>query len=274
MEVSYVQLSDMKKIKKDLLNKAIAPDITCNFFSGEKWAETPVLIPREKSLTIYLNNQELVTILCTPTKLDFLVTGFMYSEGIIDSLDGITSMQIDEDKFIAHVKLIEAEYQLPSQRTRTPSGVSFRTQGQRVDSDLAVMPEEVLALMEQLHKKQRLFQKCGGIHCSVLCDHQRVLVSAEDIGRHNTLDKILGECLRKGLPTRGHILLTTGRISSEMLLKAARMQTPIIVSRGSPTERAIWLGSELGITIVGYARGSRLSVFSGEERLQSANRQD
>jgi len=74
------------------------------------------------------------------------------------------------------------------------------------------------------------------------------------------------------LPTRDSILLTTGRISSEMLLKAARMQAPIIVSRGSPTERAISLGNELGITVVGYARGSRLSVFSGEERLPLASR--
>ena len=77
----------------------------------------------------------------------------------------------------------------------------------------------------------------------------------------------MGECLLKGLPTQDKILLTTGRISSEMVLKAARMQVPIVVSRGTPTERAVTLGAELGITVVGYARGNRLSVFSGKERL-------
>ena len=94
---------------------------------------------------------------------------------------------------------------------------------------------------------------------------------AEDIGRHNTLDKIMGECLVRRLPTQDGILLTTGRISSEMLLKAARMQVPVVVSRGSPTERAVSLGNELGITVIGYARGNRLSVFSGEERLLLAS---
>jgi len=81
----------------------------------------------------------------------------------------------------------------------------------------------------------------------------------------------MGECLMRRLPTQDCILLTTGRITSEMLLKAARMQTPIIVSRGSPTERAISLGNDLSITVIGYARGSRLSVFSGEERLLVAS---
>jgi len=118
-----------------------------------------------------------------------------------------------------------------------------------------------------LFRQQELFQLGGGIHCSALCDRRQILILAEDIGRHNTLDKIMGECLLRKLPTEDGILLTTGRISSEMLLKAARMQTPIVVSRGSPTERAISLGKELGISVIGYARGNRLSVFSVEERL-------
>ena len=107
----------------------------------------------------------------------------------------------------------------------------------------------------------------GGVHSSALADRDNILISAEDIGRHNTLDKIMGECLTNRLLTEDKILLTTGRISSEMVLKAARMQVPIVVSRGTPTERAVRLGEELGITVIGYARSNRLSVFSGEERL-------
>jgi FdhD protein len=121
--------------------------------------------------------------------------------------------------------------------------------------------------MKQLYQQQTLFQQVGGIHSSALADRQHILVLAEDIGRHNTLDKIMGECMLRKISSSEGILLTTGRISSEMVLKAARMQSPVVVSRGSPTVRAIALGRELGITIIGYARGNRLSVFSAEERL-------
>ena len=258
----------MKKMTTDL-PAGVAPDVTCNFFSEEEWSKMPSPVPCEISLTIYINDQELVTILCTPSKLNCLVLGFLYSEGIIADMAEVVSMRICEDEPIADVRLNKAEYTVPPRRTLTSgcgSGASFETEVQRVDSDLVVTPQEVLALMKQLHHQQKLFQQCGGIHCSALCDRKQILVAAEDIGRHNTLDKILGECLLRGIQTKNRILLTTGRISSEMLVKAAKMEAPVVVSRGSPTERAISLGHDLDITIVGYARGNRLSVFSGEER--------
>lgn len=264
----------MKKTIDDLPASGVALDVTCNFFSKEEWLKTPVTLPSETPLAIYVNGQKLVTILCTPTKLNYLVLGFLYSEGIITNVNEVASIRIGEDEPVADVHLAKPEYAVPPQRTLTPSGISFETQGQRVDSGLVVTPKEILALMKQLRQQQNLFQQCGGIHCSALCDRKQILVVAEDIGRHNTLDKILGECLLKGLPTQDRILLTTGRISSEMLIKAAKMQTPIVVSRGSPTERAISLGRDLGITVVGYARGSRLSVFSGEERLLATDSQN
>lgn len=260
----------MKKTMDDLLADGVAPDVTCNFFSEEEWLTMPAPVPREMTLAIYVNGQELVTILCTPTKLNCLVLGFLYSEGIITNMHDIASMRICEDEPIADVRLNKDDYTAPTRRTLTSgcgSGVSFQNEEQPVASDLVITPKEVLALMKQLHQQQELFQQCGGIHCSALADREQIIVSAEDIGRHNTIDKILGECLLRGLPTRDRILLTTGRISSEMLLKAARMQVPIVVSRGSPTERAISLGRELDITVVGYVRGSRLSVFSNEQRL-------
>ncbi len=263
----------MKKTADTLPTAGATLNTVCHLFSEQGWLETPVCVPGEMPLIIFINQQELVTILCTPSKLNCLVLGFLYSEGIIASLQEVAGMRICEDESLADVKLTNTEYKVPLRRTLTSgcgSGASFITQGQRVDSDLIVAPGEVLALMKQLYQQQNLFQQCGGVHASALCDRKQILVAAEDIGRHNTLDKIMGECLLRELPTRDGILLTTGRISSEMLLKAARMQIPIIVSRGSPTKRAIKLGGELGITVIGYARSNRLSVFSSEERLQGA----
>jgi FdhD protein len=181
-------------------------------------------------------------------------------------------MRVCEEESLADVMLGNIEYELPTLR-RLTSGCGgsavFQTQGQRVDSGLVVTPTEVLSLMKQLQEQMELYRLGGGIHTSALSDTANLLVVAEDIGRHNTLDKIQGECLLRGLSTRDRLLLSTGRVSSEMLLKAAKMQASVVVSRHSPTGRAISLARDLGIALVGYARGSRLSVYSHPERVMA-----
>lgn len=242
------------------------------FFNG-KWFREPVWVPDELSLTISINGEELVTILCTPLKLNCLVIGFLYFENIITSVSQVMSLRLCEDESLADVKLNQTEHPLPQRHIVTSgcgSGISFQTQGQKVESALSVAPATVSSLMKQLQQQAQLFRTSGGVHTSALADTKKLLVVTEDIGRHNTLDKIQGECLLRRLATKDRLLLTTGRISSEMLLKAARMQTPIVASRSTPTARAISLAHNLGITLIGYARGSRLSVYSGEERLLGA----
>jgi len=250
--------------------KGAVPDIPCDRFSDEGWFRTLAHVPDEMELTIYVNRQELVTVLCTPTKLNCLVLGFLYAEGIISGTSDVTSMRVCEEESLADVRLSNPEYKLPTLRTLTSGcggGVAFKTQGQRVDSGLVVTPTEVLSLMKQFQGQLELYRVCGGVHASALSDTKRLLVVSEDIGRHNTLDKIQGECLLRGLSTRDGLLLSTGRVSSEMLLKAAKMQTPVVVSRTSPTGRAVSLARDLGIALVGYARGNHLSVYSHPERL-------
>ena len=264
----------MEKAIDELPVRSITPEVTCDFFSEGKWQREKVAVPGEMPLTIFINDRETVTILCTPTRLTHLVLGFLYLEGIINDIKEVDSLRVCEDEPVADIRLSKTDYKEPPRRTLTSgcgSGVSFKPREQKVESDLTITPEEVLSLMKQLYQQQDLFQLGGGIHSSALCTRKQILALAEDIGRHNTLDKIMGECLLRKLPTRDCILLTTGRGSSEMLLKAARMKVPIVVSRGSPTERAIVLGNELGITVIGYARGNRLSVFSCEERLPFAS---
>jgi FdhD protein len=202
------------------------------------------------------------------------VLGFLYAEGIISGISDVASMRVCEEDSLADVTLKNPEFKLPKHLTLTSGcggGATFKTQGQRVDSELVVTPEEVLSLMKQLQEQMVLYPICGGVHASALTDAKNLLVVAEDIGRHNTLDKIQGECLLSGLSTRDRLLLSTGRLSSEMLVKAAKMQVPVVVSRHSITGNAISLARDLGIALVGHARGSRLSVYSHAERLQ-ANR--
>ena len=249
------------------------PDTPQSRYAAQEWHRRASPVPREMALTIFVNGEELVTVLCTPTKLTPLVVGFLYSEGIISAKTDVASMRVCEEESLADVRLGTPGYSRPERRTLASGcggGVSFTTRLRAVDSRLVVTADEVLLLVRELNRQAHLYRTCGGVHTSALADRERLLVVAEDIGRHNTLDKITGECLLAGMPTRDRLLLTTGRISSEMLSKAAQMQTPIVVSRSSPTDRAISLAREAGITLVGYARGDRLSVYTHEERLQGA----
>ncbi|HDN79646.1 MAG TPA: sulfurtransferase FdhD, partial [Chloroflexi bacterium] len=129
-------------------------------------------------------------------------------------------------------------------------------------------PQQIFALMEELYRKALHYRVAGGIHTSGISDGKGLLWVAEDIGRHNTLDKLKGYCLLKGIPTEGKLILTTGRISSEMLAKAARMGVPFIVSRTSATVLAVELARKWGITLVGYARGGGFLIYSGVNRIE------
>jgi FdhD protein len=259
----------MEKVTKTIIKGAV-PEIPCDFYSDGEWVRTSTQIPDEMELTLYINSQELVRVLCTPTKLNCLVLGFLYSQGIISNMSDVTSMRVCEDDLLADVKLSNPDYQLPPVRTLTSGcggGATFVFQGQKIESDVIVSPVDILTLMKHFQGQMELYRFCGGVHASALADRKNILVSAEDIGRHNTLDKIQGESLLRKIPTKDKIILSTGRVSSEMLLKSAKMQVPIIVSRSSPTGRAVTLANDLGIALVGYARGNRVTVYSHPERL-------
>ena len=252
----------------------VAADVVCDRFSEEKWVRSPAHVPIERELTIYVNLRELVTILCTPTKQNFLVLGFLYSEGIISDMSDVMMMRVCDEESEVDVRLSNPEFELPAKRRLTSGcggGASFRTDAQRVESDMVIAPGEILSLMKQLQERMDLYQLSGGVHTSALSDTKHLLVVTEDIGRHNTLDKIQGECLATGVSTKDRLILTTGRVSSEMLLKAARMRTPVVVSRHTPTGSAVSLARDLGVALVGRAAGNRLTVYSHPERLgQSA----
>jgi len=252
------------------LPKGAAPGKTFHRFTDGKWETVSLDVPRELSFTIYVNDHELVTILCTPVKLNCLVVGYLYSENIIRDLKDVVSMRVCEDDALADVKLANTGFIIPEKRILTSGcggGTSFNLDVPKIESDLKVKPDQILHLMRLLLENATFYNQTGGIHASAICDEHTLLAITEDIGRHNTLDKLTGESLLRKIATRDRILLTTGRVSSEMLRKAARMQVPVVVTLTSPTEQAVLLAHEAGISLVGYARGSRLTVYSHPERL-------
>lgn len=248
-------------------------EITCLHYASGVWAKESAAVVRESPLTILVNGRELVTVLCTPVNVNFLAFGLLYSEGIIESAKDVATMTVCDDETEVDVRLTRAEFTLPQKRIVTSGcggglvGAEQNIDKLRVKSDFVTSPQQVVSLMKRLLEAAETHREYGGLHTSALGDGQGLTVVAEDIGRHNTLDKIAGECLLKGVATFGRMLASTGRMSSEMLLKAGRMGVPVVVSRGAITGRAVSLASDLGIAAIGYARGERFTVYSHPERV-------
>lgn len=224
-------------------------------------------------MTVFVDGQEVVTFLCTPQNLHYLILGYLYFQGLIRRVEDVASITVCPDEPIAQVRLTAGHGALPRPQTifsgcGSGLAVSPHRSLSPLQSPLTVKAEDLLSLMGDLLGSAQLYRAHGGLHISGLAEGDQFLVVAEDIGRHNTLDKIQGECLHRGLSTRDRVLLTTGRLSSEMVEKAALMEVPILASRNSPTERAAAIAEGLGMTLVGYLRGPSLSVYTHPERVQ------
>jgi FdhD protein len=136
-----------------------------------------------------------------------------------------------------------------------------------VQCELRVTPRQLSELMQALIDSAGLHRETGGTHASALAEGTKLLMVTEDVGRHNTIDKLCGRCLVERIPTEGRILLSTGRISSEMLHKAGRMRVPVVASRTSPTSLSVALAEAWNVTLVGYVRRESLNVYAGRERI-------
>lgn len=225
---------------------------------------------------VFVNDEHWLTVLCSPPHLEYFVIGFLFNEGLITGPDDILSLQIGKSpEEVIRVQLKGRDSKLPQHRTLTSGcggGITFidlSAAREPLVSSFQTTPREILTLMGQLlatvaGDRHRI----GGFHTTGLSDGAQFLVITTDIGRHNTLDKVAGECLVRRISMQNTILLTTGRVSTEMLGKAARMQVPVVVTINSPTHLAVELARTWGITLIGYARGPRLHIYTGWERIR------
>jgi FdhD protein len=233
------------------------------------------VVPVEKTVVLHVNGQPLVRLMCTPTQLEELALGFLFNEELIEGLEEVDEVKVLDlpdgrqwlDVWLGH------DIEPPKLRTIT-SGCSGGTTfdnvfdvHRRVESDLRITPQQVTHLMQELSRNAAIYKRAGGIHVAALADGERLVCVAEDVGRHNALDKVAGICLRRCQLTHDYVLLSSGRISSEMVSRAARMEVPIIVSRTSPTSLSVELAQAWSITLVGYTRRRSFRVYTGEERV-------
>jgi FdhD protein len=236
-------------------------------------------VAREFPLTVMLNDEQLATLLCSPEDMENLAVGFLYSEGFIRTKEDIRGISLDETRGIVRVNTESADivdqelFMKLVITTGCGRGISFYNfadldqKQQKVESALKVTPAQILDLMKSFQTRSEIYQKTHGVHGAALCDGAGILLFKEDIGRHNAIDKIFGHCLRWDIPLADRIIMTTGRISSEILFKVAKRDIPILVSRSTPTDLAVGLAGELGITLVGFVRGGHMNVYAEEGRI-------
>lgn len=236
------------------------------------WSAVEAEVIQEVLLTLYVNGRELASIMCSPRDQDYLALGFLKNEGLLGDLSELQALTISRngccvDVWLDHAVLSPTRVVITS---GCGGGITFDDPAVGVEplrETTTITPARLFQRFNELHLPDSLHARARGVHAAGLTDGERILAMAEDVGRHNTLDKLRGVCLLQGIPTRGRILLATGRVSSEMLRKGALMGCPIIASRNSPTSMSVAMAEAWNITLVGYVRQGSLRAYAHPERL-------
>ncbi len=243
-------------------------------FHNGKTEQIQSSLPTEAPVSLTVNGEVWLTFMCTPSQLEALAIGFLFNEGIIQDFSEVADVRVCEHGDNVDVWLYHAA-EKPKKWTRTSGCTGGVTSVEpNVDFGLAqhqngviLAPKQIPALLKMLDENQTLYRQTGGLHTSLLTDGKNNIISAEDIGRHNTLDKIAGIALIENITFEQRILLTTGRISSEMIQKAAKIKAEVVISRTSPSSLAVEIAEEEGITLIGYAKRHRFNVYTHKKHI-------
>ncbi len=238
----------------------------------------PTVVPvvNEYPLQLIVNGREIATLIGSPHDLRFLVAGFLRLQGFVSSLQDFEIFSVCEEFGTANVRIKGElpERLKPVLTSGCGTGITFTLP--EVSTSDAVLPthkvrrppQQIFALMHELTKKADQYRSHGGIHSAAIGRNGALMLYAEDLGRHNTFDRIAGEALFKGINMTGAELVTSGRVSTEMVAKASLMGISVIASRTSPTDMAVKLCDQAGICLVGYVRGGSFTVYSHPEVIE------
>lgn len=235
------------------------------------------ILVSEIPFTIMLGDTELVTLLCTPENLDDLVRGFLFTSGLIKKVADIEKIFLNQEQWVAYVDLTSDINlkDLVFKRMYTSGcgkgtifynalDISHRS---KIASVHVTRRDYLSSLMVDFQKRSRSYIQTGGIHSAALADEKGIFVFREDIGRHNAIDKVIGYMLLNHRSFDDTVIISSGRISSEVLLKVQKCRIPIIISRSAPTNQAVRLAREMHITLIGFARGDKMNIYSQEQRV-------
>ena len=254
--------------------KGLTTELTGLDASGQ-----PVTIPvvTEKPLTIYLNRQEIVTSMTLGDQPEALAVGFLLNQNMLLHDDEITAIDYDEELGVVIVRTKrETDYEARLQKKVQTSGCAQGTvygdimdvfESIRLDNNIKIKASSLYNLSAKINQIPSLYLKAGAIHGCALAVDDEPLIYIEDIGRHNAVDKIAGHMYLQGISGADKIFYTTGRLTTEMVLKTVMMGISVLVSRSGFTEAGVTLARQAGLTLIGRMRGARFTVLSGAERL-------
>ena len=248
-----------------------------------KWSSVTGVVVQEALVSVFANGQEIASMMATPQHQECLAVGYLFTEGLIDTRAEIVHASLAPNRTCVDVLLAKKQITLPPRRVLTsgcgkgvtyasypaesPPGTGDTPVIRPVTSDLRITPDQLQSLVKAMQQASHAYRHAGGVHAAALASPAELVVIMEDIGRHNTFDKLAGYCLLNDLEPAGHILLTTGRISSEMVHKALRMRLPIIASLTSPTSLSVERAEDWNLTLVGYVKPNRMRVYTHPERI-------
>jgi FdhD protein len=231
----------------------------------------------ERPLTLFLNAREIVTMMTIGDHPELLAVGYLFNQGMLGPADEITGVEYDEDIATVVVRTaVETNFEEKLKKKVQTSGCAQGTvfgdlmdeiEGIALSPDARLRTSWLYALTHKINTTPSLYLKAGAIHGAVLCEEDRPILYMEDVGRHNAVDKIAGYMLLKQVEPSTKIFYTTGRLTSEMVLKTVKMRIPVLVSRSGFTAWGVELARQTGLTLVGRARGRRFIALSGTERI-------
>ncbi len=234
-------------------------------------------VPEERPLTLYLNGQEIVTMMTIGDYPECLALGFLINQNMLRADDEITAIDHDDELEVVVVRTRrETDFEDKLKKKTRTSGCAQGTvfgdvmekfEEVALNADAVLRTSWLYALSRKINTQPSIYLEAGAIHGCVLCHEDRPLIYMEDVGRHNAIDKIAGYMFLEGIEPEDKIFYTTGRLTSEMVIKCVQMRVPIVVSRSGFTAWGVELARQAGLTLVGRAKGKRFICLAGEQRL-------
>jgi len=263
----------------DMSNNKYLKNIIIERFSGDENIEIDDVTIQESRISVYLNDTKAISMMCIPKDQDAHAIGFLMSENVIEGIDDIKELIVSEDGLRIDISANINEHSLQNlykEKTLTSGcggGVTGTVAGELSipfnQTNFKIKPETIYKEVKEFYRDSELYNLTGCVHKAMIYLEDGHTVTAEDIGRHNAIDKAVGKCKLNKIDTTKSVLFVSGRLSSEMVTKAVMHKVPIVISRTAPTHLGVKTAHEHGITLIGFARGKKMNVYTHSGRIDA-----